>query len=552
MTDWLRPKFQRGPSTFLDEDPKDHDKTERLRTSSRVSSYLGLASTLAPSPVPSIQGHESFLIKTPDIIYERPSVDQMVESLKVAMMTKSSMDSLPIEHNSSVLHLLEAYHDIKVHLDTKDHIIFEMQERHTQVIHEYEEKLAQWEAKEQDYQSEMKNLEVILAKTEGGLEKVTIARTNSVLERALNRTSKIHTSKDSARTRRDGSTYRRVPVIRTIPLKRVPTMSTTFDVEHWRQQQLAQRQGNKSCRRRGGDGERGGAPHEEEDKDAAVGLGLSYSQGDSSEQPHIETDLGMEFESSDSSQSFSTSSGPSMLDKPLPAIPPTETTDQLPMSDIGSQTYTTPASPWVDVEQPKHIRPSQEDFSYRAGDDDQDMFSTGETTRARTKRTMLGEQQRQRAHGRWFLPTKAEEEAQAQRVDPIVTDEAHPSTSQNPQATPSTKDLKFAKKANDRIQRCDSSTSSIVTAVRDHSGRSSASTETSTNRPRLNRNSSSDTAAIAARRAITSRNNRPESSETSQTQKPNATRMPKDETSSKKCAEKHEEHLEDLPEARDE
>lgn len=41
-----------------------------------------------------------------------------------------------------------------------------------------------WKKKEQDYQREMKNLEILLSKTEGGMENVTMARSKSVIHGA--------------------------------------------------------------------------------------------------------------------------------------------------------------------------------------------------------------------------------------------------------------------------------------------------------------------------------------------------------------------------------
>lgn len=99
--------------------------------------------------------------------------------MKVIMMTRNLMDAVPIEYNSHILHLLEAYQDGQEQLVKKTLIIKEVKEAHTRDIHEFESLTEEWESREKDYKAEVKRLEVLLSKTEGGMETVTMARTKS-------------------------------------------------------------------------------------------------------------------------------------------------------------------------------------------------------------------------------------------------------------------------------------------------------------------------------------------------------------------------------------
>lgn len=97
------------------------------------------------------------------------------------MMSQSSFAPLPIEYNSCILHVLEAYQAMRVELGKKEEEVEMMKHRHTEAIQDFEDMATKWEAKEKDYQVELKKLEVLLSQTEGGMEKVTLARSKSTV-----------------------------------------------------------------------------------------------------------------------------------------------------------------------------------------------------------------------------------------------------------------------------------------------------------------------------------------------------------------------------------
>lgn len=189
MADWLRPVFARAKTPVLGSSDRqssfsaDDNNTEdgnmsRLRPTSRVSSYMGIRSSTPPIP----QTPDTFNnIRNPESVYHKPSVDHMAETLKVVMMNQNSMDPVPIVYNSCILHVLEAYQDMRMELTKKEDFIEELKLSHTKDIKDFEALATQWEMKEQDYKTELKKLEVLLSRTEGGMEKVTLARSKSAV-----------------------------------------------------------------------------------------------------------------------------------------------------------------------------------------------------------------------------------------------------------------------------------------------------------------------------------------------------------------------------------
>ncbi len=103
----------------------------------------------------------------------------MAETLKVVMMNQNKLISVPVEYNSCILHVLEAYQDLRDELKKRSDEIEGLKEGHEKDVKEFEELATQWEFKERDYKVEIKKLEVQLSKTENGMEMVTLARTKS-------------------------------------------------------------------------------------------------------------------------------------------------------------------------------------------------------------------------------------------------------------------------------------------------------------------------------------------------------------------------------------
>jgi hypothetical protein len=136
--------------------------------------------TLSPALAPEVFPN----LRNPENVYYKPSGDQLAEMLKVVMMNQNNLDPIPKHYNATVLHVLEAYQDLRMQLNAKEEAIESLKESHTKDIKDFEELATQWQQKESDYKSELKKLEVLLSKTEGGLESVALARSKSVIHGA--------------------------------------------------------------------------------------------------------------------------------------------------------------------------------------------------------------------------------------------------------------------------------------------------------------------------------------------------------------------------------
>lgn len=205
MADWLRPVFTRTKtpipsfsdhqSSFSADDKSEDGDMSKLRPTSRVSSYMNIRSSTAPIA----QTPDSFAnIRTPESVYHKPSVDHMAETLKVVMMNQSSMDPVPIAYNACILYVLEAYQDLRTELVKKENFLEALKLSHTKDINDFEALATQWETREWDYKTELKKLEVLLSQTEGGMEKVTLARSRSA----------VHGSRGAKLIRREIGTIR--------------------------------------------------------------------------------------------------------------------------------------------------------------------------------------------------------------------------------------------------------------------------------------------------------------------------------------------------------
>jgi hypothetical protein len=189
MTDipgWLR-GFQRpripnattptdGFSLF-DEINEATEEMQGAPSTSRMSSYHNFGRLTAPSLSAESQPH----LNQVEQIWHNPDPDQMVETLKVAMMTQNSFDPLHIPFNSCILHVLEAYHHMRKKLIAKGREIRDREHRYKNDIKEFRLQQLRWKGKEDGYKSEMKKLEVLLATEARGLEIITLARSRIAL-----------------------------------------------------------------------------------------------------------------------------------------------------------------------------------------------------------------------------------------------------------------------------------------------------------------------------------------------------------------------------------
>ncbi|TAQ83622.1 hypothetical protein B7494_g8056 [Chlorociboria aeruginascens] len=435
MDQWLRPVFKRtpvlaSPSATTQpsiDDSQEGDEAMPRYQASRVSSMPDAFVNMA---------------RNPENLYHKPSVDQMAETLKVVMMNRPTLDPIPVEYNSSILHVLEAYQDLREQLNTKEQDMEAVRQSQTQTILDFEGLASQWETKEREYSAEIKKLE---GPTEGGMESVTLARS----------CSSIHGSRKASETLRKG-----IGKIRQIAEHNRPVKEPKYNPE-----------GLGQDRHNFGYGILQEHKIREIDSKADI---LTKAKLQVMERERSEQRLGIAFESSTESTSQSAQEDNhlstkrqlvhSLCEKPLPDIP--TYTDEL-IAAGKSSSNANNVHPWVESDSQNNLLSSQRGFSFRPGDDrvlDESVagFETPSNRKElKTRKSKANLQSKTSEQGK---PPKMPREVQP--IEPP--------------------------------KRVDSA-SSILTAIRDNSGRGSANEH---ERERLFRDTKSREAIVAANRAV--------------------------------------------------
>ncbi|EKD20556.1 uncharacterized protein L3040_004153 [Drepanopeziza brunnea f. sp. 'multigermtubi'] len=560
MTDWLRPVFGRGrtygasnaserPSNLsFDEsvagtESEDgisiHASTPRLRPSSRVSSFIGIRPATPPiPPTPDT----FFSLRNPETVYHKPSGDQMAEMLKVIMMNQSSVAPVPVEYNSAILHVLEAYQELGQELRRKNESIEELKQGHTKDIKDFETLATQWDLKERDYKNEMRKLEVLLSNTEGGMEKVSLARTKST----------VHGSKIGERIGREVGTIKARNVARNsrgrsdsiteIPIEITPNDKYRADRFFKTRIRANAREVSTDVRNTPPEISSKGRVLESRASTSSFPLyaspaelvesvrqqgpdpdlaALSQAQLEELARRQAQAEFGAAFNSSSESES-STNSPKGRSDTVSPLAAPSglgigfqarsmsinSTGSIWRMADLSIRESIGSKSRYDSLSQES---PSQVAFSFRPGDDEvlAQRARTGQTPR----RTRAG----------YSHPRSSTEASQPPSESPSLSRDGTFETSRHSrtEATKPSGRTAVPPRTSSRSRpreiqetettRRDESNSSFVTALRHNSGRSSAhgSQNSSRNRRNLDRNSGSGEAVTAAARAFNGAKRRP-------------------------------------------
>ncbi|KAI0472193.1 hypothetical protein GGR56DRAFT_111351 [Xylariaceae sp. FL0804] len=194
MADWLRlgsrsrtPNSSRPPSAASESAPPRESRESResysnpsRRSTTRVSSYL----SLTPEPL-SASSDASLLVRDQDKVWYNPSLTQMVEALQVTLMTRGTMEPIPVEYNTYILHLIEGFANSEEKIRAADAAQKEARESLEQNLEQFRLVADDWVVRERQYKAEIKRLEVLISRTsQDGLEAVALARTNSVVDRS--------------------------------------------------------------------------------------------------------------------------------------------------------------------------------------------------------------------------------------------------------------------------------------------------------------------------------------------------------------------------------
>ncbi|KAK5627254.1 hypothetical protein RRF57_002969 [Xylaria bambusicola] len=108
----------------------------------------------------------------------------MVEALQVLLLHQGLLEPIPIQYNSYVLHLIEGYAKSQDRIRSVEAAHQETKQSLEQNVEQLRHAANYWLERESQYRAEVKRLEVLLSKcSKDGLEAVTLARTNSVVDR---------------------------------------------------------------------------------------------------------------------------------------------------------------------------------------------------------------------------------------------------------------------------------------------------------------------------------------------------------------------------------
>ena len=141
-----------------------------------------------------------------DRTVHNPTADQLAETLKVIIMTNGSCEPVPAEYNSCILQVLEGYNINRLELKTKTRELEEAKKEKEETATELWQKTLEWKEEESRYKTELKKLEVILAKTPRGMELVSMARSQSVLRKNKKR-AEVKKAKDEGQVNKPDGEY---------------------------------------------------------------------------------------------------------------------------------------------------------------------------------------------------------------------------------------------------------------------------------------------------------------------------------------------------------
>lgn len=142
------------------------------------------------------------LVNEADRVWHNPSVDQMVDALRVAMMTKPALEALDPRYNAYVLHLVEGYGHLQARLLDAEQRLSDAELRRQREADQLLAKADDWIGQESRYKAEIKRLEVLIHRSSGNsLEAVVMARANSL----VCRTTKLEPEPDATTPGAGGS-----------------------------------------------------------------------------------------------------------------------------------------------------------------------------------------------------------------------------------------------------------------------------------------------------------------------------------------------------------
>ncbi|KAB5575764.1 hypothetical protein GE09DRAFT_1215519 [Coniochaeta sp. 2T2.1] len=198
---------------------------------------------------------EAFFVREADRIWHAPSVDQVLDSLKVGVMTMSG-DTLPRQYTGHVLALLEGYAKLKKKLKkaqeeaaadllaantAKEEELKQMREKAAAELLKVQTERVTYLEQLNNAFDEIKRLELMISNYGGGVENVMVARAGSVIDRGIRksvresfkRLSKDQSCDDEAATSTPAKTETTPAETRASDIKPMKSISinTGVDIE---------------------------------------------------------------------------------------------------------------------------------------------------------------------------------------------------------------------------------------------------------------------------------------------------------------------------------
>ncbi|KAI0436584.1 hypothetical protein F4803DRAFT_556864 [Xylaria telfairii] len=197
----------------------DHRRPRSSRMSGQV---IQPESSLESLPIGNTDDDAaaSLFVRNQDRIWYNPSLDQMVEALQVLLMTRGVLEPIPIEYNSYILHLIEGFAKARENVRKAEGAYQELKQSLEQNLDQFRLVVNDWLKRESQYQAEVKRLEVLLSKSSrDGLEAVTLARTNSVVDRSGTKHGAFLSRLNELKTDHlDGAEWLSTPLASSTPL----------------------------------------------------------------------------------------------------------------------------------------------------------------------------------------------------------------------------------------------------------------------------------------------------------------------------------------------
>ncbi|KAF2500711.1 hypothetical protein BU16DRAFT_614429 [Lophium mytilinum] len=151
--------------------------TSRLRPRPKLTRYLSNYLAISAPQKSDELFSDNFWDNLGQPVDVEPKVDpyMVVQSIST-MLLRNPNKPLPVAHNSSILHLVENYRNLREEKEKLDELLKE-------TLDGYKEAEERWSAEEHNFRSEIRRLELIIARGKQGMTELMRARQGSVIHR---------------------------------------------------------------------------------------------------------------------------------------------------------------------------------------------------------------------------------------------------------------------------------------------------------------------------------------------------------------------------------